>query len=29
MSAHFGNLGKNEIPHGIAAREAPNLTSCE
>ena len=29
MSHPFGSLGKNEIPSGINAREAPNLTSCE
>jgi len=29
MSHPFGTLCKNEIPSGINAREAPNLTSCE
>jgi hypothetical protein len=29
MSQPFDTLGKNEIPYGINAREAPNLTSCE
>jgi hypothetical protein len=29
MSHPFGTLQKNEIPFGINAREAPNLTSCE
>jgi len=29
ISNLFGTLSKNEIPYGINAREAPNLTPCE
>ena len=29
MSQPFGSLNKNEIPFGIKARKAPNLTPCE